>query len=68
MNLSKDYLVDIMKGISIPFSFIIFLIILLVIAMMILLWHFSGFGLFEQNIDNVTSGLINNTSGGAIHP
>ncbi len=55
-----------MKGISIPFSFIIFLIIILIISIIILIWHFSGFGLFERNIGNVTHELINNTSGGVI--
>lgn len=60
------FLVENMKGISIPMTFIIFLILFLVIAVVLILWHFSGFDIFDKGLGNITHGMVNNTSGGVI--
>jgi len=51
------------KAVQLPFSFVILLILILIAAVVILLWHFKGFGLFEKSMSNVTCDFINNTTG-----
>jgi len=52
-----------MKAVEIPFSFIIFLVLILIAAVLILFWHFGGFKLFEGTMNNVSCDMINNSSG-----
>ncbi len=55
-----------MKGINLPMTFIIFIILLLIIATIIILWHFAGFEIFTETTENVTNGLIEEISGGRV--
>ena len=47
-----------MKGVSLPITLVIFLILLLVISLILILWHFIGFEMFTNTTDNITNGLI----------
>ena len=56
-----------MKGINFPMTFIIFLILLLIISLILILWHISGFEIFSGTVENITNnGLIENVSGGKV--
>ena len=55
-----------MKGIELPFSFIVFLIILFITFALILMWHFGGLARFQAIMGNYTHGVVENASGGAI--
>jgi len=52
-----------MKGIEIPFTFIVFLVIMVVVAALILLWHFGGFRIFDTTVQNVSCDMVNKTAG-----
>lgn len=53
-----------MKGVSLPITLVVFLILLLVISLILLLWHFTGFQIFTETTENVTNGLIQDIMGG----
>jgi len=55
-----------LKGISLPFTFIVILIFLLILFIIILIWNITGFNLADVLFKNYTSDIPSNLSGGAV--